>query len=408
MSEQIKPITNYVTRRRPVSYEALLKDIQKAQADALWELSAGNITDFEKREKVLSFIAKQLRDHNTDIDGMTKEQLVEKIYNDIEQYSVLTEYLLDERVEGIPIAEGSIGSNIRITGVTAPIVDDDVGIAVYIRKLRDKIFTTDEYVGRNFASEAVLHTIHTCVQRGVSTLFLGKVNTGKTTLAKYALDCLPDEMQIITIESGAREMNLVKHDENGIPVNNVVHMLTREHEKEEMNITQEKLVVKALRLNPDVLSVAEMRDTEAYAAIEASNSGHTVVSTAHAGSVKYGHKRIANLARKRHSTDFHTALVDACEAFPLGVFIHTTEDGVRRIMNVTECFVDGNDTIHYNTLWEFRVKTNQKREDGSVEVIGEYAHVNDPSDALVEQMNMYGVTDDELNLMFKGKGGKRK
>lgn len=456
MSEQIKPITNYVTRRRPVSYEALLKDIQKAQADALWELSAGNITDFEKREKVLSFIAKQLRDHNTDIDGMTKEQLVEKIYNDIEQYSVLTEYLLDERVEGInisawdnirvkfhngseikaepfmspahskvilsrllqasnktidegiPIAEGSIGSNIRITGVTAPIVDDDVGIAVYIRKLRDKIFTTDEYVGRNFASEAVLHTIHTCVQRGVSTLFLGKVNTGKTTLVKYALDCLPDEMQIITIESGAREMNLVKHDGNGIPVNNVVHMLTREHEKEEMNITQEKLVVKALRLNPDVLSVAEMRDTEAYAAIEASNSGHTVVSTAHAGSVKYGHKRIANLARKRHSTDFHTALVDACEAFPLGVFIHTTEDGVRRIMNVTECFVDGNDTIHYNTLWEFRVKTNQKREDGSVEVIGEYAHVNDPSDALVEQMTMYGVTDDELNLMFKGKEGKRK
>lgn len=232
--------------------------------------------------------------------------------------------------------------------------------------------------------------------------YLGKVNTGKTTLVKHALDSLPDEQQIVTIESGAREMNLVRRDESGNIVNNVVHMLTREHEQEAMNITQEKLVVKALRLNPDVLPIAEMRDVEAHAAIEASNSGHTVVSTAHAGSVRYGHKRIANLSRKKYPTDFHTALIDACEAFPLGVFIHTTEDGVRRIMNISECYVDGEDKIVYNTLWEFQVNENIKLDDGSIEVVGKYVQVNNPSRNLVELMTMYGITKDELKSMFIG------
>ncbi|WMJ24320.1 hypothetical protein RBG61_06545 [Paludicola sp. MB14-C6] len=140
---------------------------------------------------------------------------------------------------------------------------------------------------------------------------------------------------------------------------------------------------------------------EAYAAIEASNSGHTVVSTAHAGSVKAGHKRIANLSRKKYATDYHSALIDACEAFPLGVFIHTTEDNVRRIMNISECYVDGNDEIHYNTIWQYQVQENIVKEDGSIQVIGKYVQVNNPSDNLIEIMKLYGVTKQELQLLHK-------
>lgn len=450
MNVEKKVTTTYIKRKKPASYESLLSDIQQAQTRDLWELTSSNLSQEEKKEKVIAFIKKQIRDKNIHYDSISSDELVTILYNDIEGFSILQPYIDDHGVEGIninawnnirvklhgggeirgesfnspthakviidrllsasgvkiddaiPTAEGSLGSNIRITAVISPIVDKDIGVAVYIRKLRDTVFTTNEYVEKDFATEEVLNTIHICVKRGTSTLFLGKVNTGKTTLVKHALDCLPDEMQIITIESGAREMNLVKYDEEGTPINNVVHMLTREHEDEAMNITQEKLVVKALRLNPDILSVAEMRDTEAYAAIESSNSGHTVVSTAHAGSVRYGHKRIANLSRKKYAMDPHTALIDACEAFPLGVFIHTTEDGVRRIMNVSECYVDGNDTVHYNTLWEFRVQENKKNADGTVSVIGEYVQANNPSEYLIERMKMYGITNDELNSLFKG------
>ena len=437
----------YSRKKIPATYPSLLELIQQKQTQSLWELSTGNISDDEKKDKVMAFIKKELDDRRVKYEDFTDDELALKIYNDIECYSILTPYLDDANVEGIninswedisikyndgkqikaepflssehatiilkrlaqnsgvtideavPTAEASIGSDTRITAVVSPIVDKNVGIAVYIRKLRDKVFTTDEYVSKDFASQEVLTIIQTCVKRGVSTLFLGKVNTGKTTLVKHALDCLPDETQIITIESGAREMNLVKRDSEGRITNNVVHMLTREHEQEHMNITQEKLVVKALRLNPDVLSVAEMRDTEAYAAIEASNSGHTVVSTAHAGSVKYGHKRIANLSRKKYPTDFHTALIDAVEAFPLGVFIHTTEDGIRRIMNVSEAYVDGEDKIHYNTLWEYKVEENIKKDDGRIEIKGAYVKVSSPSKNLLSIMTLYGITKHELSIL---------
>lgn len=448
MISRTSEIIKYVSKNTPVNYQALLMQVQKAQTDNLWELSQGNITTKERQDKVIAFISKQI--HDVTYEGHTQAELIHKLYNDIEEYSILTEYLNDDNVEGIninswrdirvkyysgkeikaesfissdhaivilkrllqnsnvtiddavPVGEASINSNVRIEAIMSPIVDKDVGISCYIRKLRDKVFTTQEYIDNNFATKDVLSLIQIGVKYGVSTHFVGRVNTGKTTLVKHALDSLPDTMQIITIESGAREMNLVKEDENGNVVNNVVHMLTRTSDKESNNITQEKLVVAALRLNPDVLSVAEMRDVEAYAAVEASLSGHTVVSTVHAGSVKQGHKRIAGLCNKKYPVDYHTALTNACEAFPLGVFIHTTEDGIRRIMNISECYVDGKDEIHYNVLWEYQVEENVINADGSVTVKGEYVQVNNPSENLVSIMKMYGITTNELKSLYKG------
>lgn len=443
-------VTQYASNKMHVLYPELLKQVQKAQTEALWELSGGNVSEEERKEKVMAFIVKQIKDKNINYPDLSELKLAEKLYNDIEQYSILTEYLIDDNVEGfninswedirvtyvdgheikaepfispehcvtimkrllqnsnvtideaIPMAEGSIGSNIRITTVMTPIVDEKTGVSSYVRKLRDKVFTDEEYLEKDFVTNIhVLKSIQLMSRRGVSTLIFGKVNTGKTTLVKHLLYNMPNRMQIVTIESGAREMDLVKRDKDGNILNNVVHMLTREHEDEKMNITQEKLVVKALRLNPDILSVAEMRDTETYAAIEASNSGHVVISTVHSGNFQHAHRRIANLSRKKYATDFNTALMDSCTAFPLGVFIHTTEDGIRRIMNISECYIEGKDDIRYRTLWEYQIEDNIVQKDGTIKVVGEYVHVNDPSEYLITQMKMYGITRNELKSLMK-------
>ncbi|WMJ24318.1 ATPase, T2SS/T4P/T4SS family [Paludicola sp. MB14-C6] len=308
----ILEIQKHIKRTLPVSYEMLMQELQLKIVHDLWQVHQQNISALDRKDKVMNYLMKQLEDRKTTYEGYTKLEIAEKLYNDIEQYSVLTPYLdpvnvsvegininswkdirvkyfggKSEKVQGflnpqhgidiikrmlekeagitidnaIPTAEASLNSNIRITALISPIVREDVGVVAYIRKLRDKVFNDDEYVQNGFATKKVLNFIHTATKRGVSALFLGKVDTGKTTLVKHALDCLPDDMQVITIESGAREMNLVKYDEHGNVRNNVVHLLTREHTDEEKNITQEKLVVKALRLNPDILSVAEMRDS---------------------------------------------------------------------------------------------------------------------------------------------------
>lgn len=92
------------------------------------------------------------------------------------------------------------------------------------------------------------------------------------------------------MESDASEPSLVKRDENGKGMNNVLHTFSRPSEKESSDISQEDLVVAALRFDPDVICVGEMQDAEAHSAIEASSTDHTVITTVHGGGGRYAHR----------------------------------------------------------------------------------------------------------------------
>lgn len=424
-------------------YTKILSEIQSKQNELFWEINQTKNSSKNRKALIVPFLSKYIKDHELVIDGYDETELVQKLYDDLEQYSVITNALNNDMVEGIdihawnnirvklhdgsyfkidgfnsvqhgmdivkrllqhsnitldyavPMAEGSLNNNIRITALQSPLVDSNIGVAAYLRKLNKKVFATDDYIKGGFADEKEILLLETVLKRGVSILLIGKVNTGKTTFQSYLLSKLPQELKVITIEGGAREMDLVTYDENGCPENNIVHLLTKESEKEKENITQEKLVEKALRLNPDVISVAEMRNLEAAAAVEASNSGHIVISTAHAGSPQQGHKRVANLCRKKYATDFHTALEQACEAFPIVVFIHSLEDNKRRIMNVSECIVEGTN-LHYQTLWEFAISENSKQ-NGVAVIKGNHRQISNVSKGLAEKMKMFGVSEQELN-----------
>ena len=119
-----------------------------------------------------------------------------------------------------------------------------------------------------------------CLRYGISFVVAGATSSGKTTLLNALLTSIPDDKRIFTIESGSRELSLVKV-KDGEVINNVVHTLSRPSDNPAYDITQEDLVVASLRFNPDIVVVGEMRDTEAYSAVEASLTGHTVVSTIH-------------------------------------------------------------------------------------------------------------------------------
>lgn len=439
---------DYQRRGFDPQYPGILAEIQKEQNQVFWQINQDAGHTVEKKELMLPYIRKSLADRKISLRGYTPEELAKKIYNDLQRYSVLTAPMEDAFVEGIninswedirvkfvngesvkidgfnspqhaadilkrlllesrqtvdnavPMAEGSLGSKIRITALQTPLLDEDTGVACYIRKLSRRTFTEQDYLAGDFAAGKELRLLETALRRGVSILIVGKVNTGKTTFQTYLLSTMPDDMQIITIEQGTREIYLVKRNPDGTVRNNVVHLLSRENpNNEEQNITQEKLVEKALRLNPDILSVAEMRNTEAYAAQEASLSGNTVISTAHAGSPRQGHERVAGLCRKKYPTDYHTAIMQARQAFPLVVYLHALEDNKRRIMNISECTVE-DDRAEYRPLWEYRIRENERTASG-VHIRGQHVQENDLSDTLLAHMRMYGITEDEIGEIKK-------
>ena len=76
------------------------------------------------------------------------------------------------------------------------------------------------------------------------------------------LTTIPDRKRIFTIENGSRELDLIR-EESGKVLNSVVHTLTRDSENDRQRIDQIALLDIALRFNPDILVVGEMRGAEA-------------------------------------------------------------------------------------------------------------------------------------------------
>ena len=205
---------------------------------------------------------------------------------------------------------------------------------------------------------------------------------------------MPDNKRIFTIESGTRELSLIRIIDGKI-VNNVVHTLSRPSDNDTYDITQEDLVVASLRFNPDIVVVGEIRDAEAYSAVEASLTGHTVVSTIHASAADAAHTRLALLCQKRFPINFNTSLMQAAQAFPVVVFEHKLEDNSRKIMDISECVVHSNGDREYRTLFRYNITKNELI-NGEHFIEGHFEQPNIISDSLKKRLMQFGIPQDVL------------
>ena len=84
----------------------------------------------------------------------------------------------------------------------------------------------------------------------------------------------------------------------GRVVNSVIHTLTRDSENERQRVDQIALLDMALRFNPDIIVVGEMRGPEANAAQEAARTGVAVVTTIHSMSCEATYRRMVSLCKR--------------------------------------------------------------------------------------------------------------
>lgn len=368
---------------------------------------AAALSDRSKVVQLRSYIEKYLHDSGFEVEGMTFRELSDRLYCEMAEYSVLTKYLGRDEIEEIningwddiavtytdghiekakehfynpqhavdvvkrllhhsgmiidnatPMSQGHLPGNTRITALKEPLVDDDRGISVSIRLLHPSRVDMKALVKGGNATQKMIDFLCMCLRYGISFVVAGATSSGKTTLLNALLTSIPDNKRIFTIESGSRELSLVKV-KDGEVINNVVHTLSRPSDNPAYDITQEDLVVASLRFNPDIVVVGEMRDTEAYSAVEASLTGHTVVSTIHASAADAAHMRLALLCQKRFPINFATSLMQAGQAFPLVVYAHKLEDNSRKIMDISECVITPSGEREYHTLFRFRITKNE-------------------------------------------------
>ena len=431
-----------------LTYEQILEDVQRYfsenHASTIAEAGDG---DTERAASVLKeLMAQYLVRRRYSIEGLTSEELCEKLYEDMAGYSFLKKWIYRPGVEEVninayndievimnsgrslkipdkfsspqhaidvirrmlnacgmviddtmPSVLGFLDKNIRISVDKTPIVDPEVGVNASIRIVNQQTVSEEILLKSGSATAEMLHFLTACIRYGVSVCIAGSTGSGKTTIMAWLLSNVPNNRRLITIEEGSREFDLVKRDENGNILNSVVHLLTRPHENPAMNINQDFLLERVLRKHPDVIGVGEMRSAaESLSAAESSRTGHTVCTTIHSNSCESTYRRMMTLAKRKYSMDDSILMQIMVEAYPVVVFTKQLEDRSRKIMEIIEGTDYQDGRLIYRSLYKYEVADNVTDGNGNARVIGCHKKTGVISATLKKRLLDNGISHKEL------------
>ncbi len=432
-SEVLKEVQGYIAK----NYAATLKDDPD-----------------ENRELVKTYIQKYLENNHLGVEGTEREELCELIYGEMTGFSFLTRYLYRDDVEEININQwkdvkvtyasgeilpckehfnspqhavdvvrrmlhksgmifdsaqtivvGHLSNKIRITVMGDGVIDRDKGLSASIRIVNPRKLTRQQFVDYGTATAEMLDFLAVCYCHGVSMCITGATSSGKTTLMSWILGQVPYNKRIVTLEQGCREFDLTVEDEEGNVLNNVVHLVTRFSDDPKQNITLVKLLETTLTINPDCVAVAEMKGAESMQAINAANTGHSVITTIHANSCADTYYRMVTLCKQSYDMDDSTLMGLATKAFPIVAFAKKLEDNSRRLMEISECEYlsdntgSGGSRQRMRTLFRFNI-TDNRIVDGKAKIIGHYEKVEPPSEALLKRLRENGMAFREQQQLF--------
>lgn len=402
----------------------------------------------ESRELVKAYIQKYLESNQIGVADTEQEELCDLLYGEMTGFSFLSRYLYRTDVEEININQwrdvkityangdilpskehfnspqhaidvirrmlhksgmifdsaqtivvGHLSNKIRITVMGDGVIDRDKGLSASIRIVNPRKLTKEQFVGYGTATAEMLELLSACYCHGVSMCITGATSSGKTTLMSWILGQVPYAKRIVTLEQGCREFDLTVVDEDGNVLNNVVHLVTRFSDDPKQNITLVKLLETTLTINPDCVAVAEMKGAESMQAINAANTGHSVITTIHANSCADTYYRMVTLCKQSYDMDDSTLMGLATKAFPIVAFAKKLEDNSRRIMEISECeyLPDGNRKMR--TLYRFNI-TDNRIIDGKAKIIGHYEKVDAPSEGLLKRLRENGMSFKTQQQLF--------
>ena len=300
-----------------------------------------------------------------------------------------------------PIITSRLAKNIRISVIKTPVLDEDAGVAASIRIVNPRNLSKADFVQSGTATEEMLDFLSACLRYGVSICVAGATSSGKTTVAGWLLSTIPDRKRIFTIEDGSRVLQLIR-ERDGRVTNSVVHTQTRDSENERQRIDQIALLDIALRFNPDIICVGEMRGPEANAAQEAARVGIAVLTTIHSNSSEGTYRRMVSLCKRAVDTPDDTLMGYVTEAYPIVVYCRQLENKQRRITNISECEIlpDGSRRLH--KLYEYHITDNHLEDDHFI-IEGEHRKCEEISESLRRRFIENGMPLGELAQFVQGK-----
>jgi flagellar protein FlaI len=188
------------------------------------------------------------------------------------------------------------------------------------------------------------------MEYGNSIIIIGPTGAGKTTLLNALLYLLRPDVRVVTVED-TRELNLL-HEQ-------WVALVTRESDTPGVrNVDMYELVKMSMRIRPDYLIIGELRGSESYVFFQALASGHTGLTTLHAGSVVSAIRRL--IAKPMNVPK---SLLPMANVFVSIRRVRLGDSVVRRVVEISEFIKLSKEGIVTNRVYLWNKKVDQMSRD---------------------------------------------
>lgn len=309
MEQILGVILNYAADYPPPESEEVLdRNLEEIYSKAVTLGSANKVKltsvtiKADLRDKMLYNIKKDviglgpleplIRDSNIeDISGIGANDvfIVHKIFGslktrvsfgDNDRLSIYSKRL-SERVgrpvsDKTPIVDATLPDGSRLSIVYSSDVSTR-GPSFTIRKFADIPISIVQLVRFNTLSAEEAAYLWLALEYGQSVFVCGETASGKTTVVNAMIPFIRPESKIFSAEDTP---------EVRAPQEAWQQLVTRERGAEESRVTLFDLLKTALRSRPNYIIVGEIRGAEGSMAFQAMQTGHPVISTFHAASVK--------------------------------------------------------------------------------------------------------------------------
>ena len=211
-----------------------------------------------------------------------------------------------------------------------------------IRIASDKPRITDE---SGFLTKELISLINKLIISGITIVIGGVTGTGKTEFQKYLLNKMKPATRVIVIDNVLEISQKV--------INNNIDLNIWQFDDRNASVGIQTLVKNALRSNPDWLIVAESRGGEMLEILNSAMTGHPIITTIHAFSVKNMPYRLARMVMMNDKkSNYEDVYNDICNNFPIYFYLKRKIDKKGQVMRYIDSIAyidpDGKEYLIYS------------------------------------------------------------
>ncbi|MFP4118266.1 MAG: type II/IV secretion system ATPase subunit, partial [Candidatus Woesearchaeota archaeon] len=195
------------------------------------------------------------------------------------------------------------------------------GSSFTIRKFAEVPVSITQVIDFSTLSSEIAAYLWLALENGMNTFVCGETASGKTTTLNAMSAFIKPDDKVYTVENTP---------EVTMPHETWQHLVTREAGKE-TDVTYQDLLVASLRSRPNYIIVGEIRGAEGAIAFQAMQTGHPVMSTFHAGSIKSLIQRLTG-----DPINVPIAFIDNLNIGLIQMAVSNNGKFVRRVLSVTE------------------------------------------------------------------------